>query len=352
MPLESKRSRVALFFAIGFGLGMLMAALKAAIAWATHTYLYSVPWIGGFLKSIELTEISNLLVFAILGAGIGAATALLPSHWDHKAKLALLLAVSPFVFCASYMMQQSLWIQQVADQSNLSYRDARNLTNDYLEREVGSGGFFGFYPFSTQLAELPVRAESLRAEESLNPNELLSEELSSYNDPRADFAAYVFERIGWLIRFMYMAIAALTGIIYYFKGYAWAKNRPQTSASNSSPNSLKANASQGAQTSSRAKPSRKAPTKKASSKKALNRANHRPSNQPEHQPRRPPSSPSPLRQKPSQPIYDQASHKDSSRSNSYSPQPSQNKPDTTSPPSASPPSTVPPIIPPINPEDI
>ncbi len=230
MSLESKKSRVALFFAIGLGLSLLMAALKAAIALATHTYLYSVPWVGGFLKSIELTEISNLLVFAILGSGMGAATVLLPRRWDHRAKLAILLVVSPFVFCASYMMQQSLWIQQVAAASNLSYREARSLTNDYLTREVGSGGFFGFYPFSTQLAELPVQAESLRAEGLLNPNELLSEELSSYNDPRADFVAYVFERVGWLIRFMYMTLAALTAIIYYFKGHAWAESRPQTNS--------------------------------------------------------------------------------------------------------------------------
>jgi len=227
MPLEPKKSRVALFFAIGFGLSLLLALLKALIAWATHTYLYSVPWIGGFLKSIEITEISNLLIFAILGVGIGATTFLLPRKWDHRAKLAFLFFVSPFVFCASYMMQQHLWIKQVATQSNISYRDAQELTNDYLEREVGSRGFFGFYPFSTQLAELPTRKDSLSAQESLNPNELLAKELASYNDPRADLAAYWFKRIGWLIRFMYMTIAGLTGLIYYFKGYAWAENRPQ-----------------------------------------------------------------------------------------------------------------------------
>ena len=212
-----------------------MALFKALLAWATHTYLYSVPWIGGFLRSIELAEISNLLVFAILGVGIGGATYLLPRRWDHRVKLAFLCLVSPFVFSASYMMQQHLWIKAVALQSNLAYRDARALTNDYLEREVGARGFFGFYPFSTQLAELPTRQETLRAEQSLNPNELLSQELASYEDPRADLAAYWFERVGWLIRFMYMTIAALTALIYYFKGYAWAENKAHVSAHPSEP---------------------------------------------------------------------------------------------------------------------
>jgi len=337
MPFESKKSRVALFFAIGLGLGLLMAALKAAIALATHTYLYSVPWVGGFLKSIELTEISNLLVFAILGAGIGAATALLPRHWDHRAKLALLLVVSPFVFCASYMMQQNLWIQQVATTSNLSYREARDLTNDYLTREVGSGGFFGFYPFSTQLAELPVQAESLRSEDSLNPNELLSEELSSYNDPRADFAAYVFERVGWLIRFMYMTLAALTAIIYYFKGHEWAENRPQPNASPP----LNANTRQGASAAptatpasrNKAKPSRKTPKTPVSY----------PNNQSQQQPKR---LPNPSRQKPSNGSLNAASRKDNSRGLQarHLPDPAPEKPDTAASP--------PPAIPPIKPEDI
>lgn len=225
MSLEPKKSRVALFFVVGFGLSLSMALLKALLAWATHTYLYSIPWVGGFLRSIELTEISNLLIFAILGVGIGGATFLLPRRWDHRLKLAFLFVVSPFVFSASYMTQQHLWIKAVAEQSGIDYREARILTNDYLERKTGNRGFFGFYPFSTQLAELPVRSQTLQSTQSLNPNEVLSQELASYDDPRADLAAYWFERVGWLIRFMYMTIAALTGLIYYFKGYAWAENR-------------------------------------------------------------------------------------------------------------------------------
>jgi len=248
MPFESKKSRIFLFFAFGLGLALLMAVLKAAIAWAAHTYLYSVPWLGGFLRSIELLEISNLLVFAILGVGVGAATVWLPRRWPSRLKLAFLLLLSPFVFSSSYMMQQNLWIKEVAAKGNISYREARDTTNAYLQKEVGSSGFFGFYPFSTQLAELPTRLESLRSEQSVNPNELLSQELSSYDDPRADLAAYIFERIGWLMRFMYMTIAALTGLIYYYKGHSWAENRspasavPAGSPSNSSPsNSISSN---------------------------------------------------------------------------------------------------------------
>ncbi len=202
-----------------------MAVLKAVAAGLAEAYLYSIPWIGGFLRSIELAEVSNLLVFALLASGIGAATFYLPSRWNTWAKMGLLMVVSPFVFSASYMMQQHLWIQRVATRADIPYDQARDLTNAFLERESGSGGFFGFYPFSTEVAELPTQRQNLESEQRGNPSKLLAQELTSYKDPRADLVAYVFERVGWLVRLMYMTIAALTGLIYYFRGQEWADNR-------------------------------------------------------------------------------------------------------------------------------
>lgn len=246
MAIDSKRPRIPLFFTIGIGLALLMAGLKAIAAGLAEAYLYPVPWIGGFLKSIELVELSNLVAFAILGAGIGAATFLLPQRWNHKAKLALLAAVSPFVFCASYLVQQNLWIHRVAKRADIPYSQARDITNTFLKREVGSGGFFGFYPFSTQATDLPTRRADLEAATVGNPAKVLAKELASYQDPRADAAAFVFERVGWVIRFMYMTIAALTALIYYFKGHDWAEaqrghspDQPPDNPSNKTPTSNK-----------------------------------------------------------------------------------------------------------------
>ncbi|PZO21814.1 MAG: hypothetical protein DCF25_04525 [Leptolyngbya foveolarum] len=222
--------RVLLFFAIGFGLSLLMGGLKAIAFWLTDTYLYDTPWLGGFLKSIEIAEISNLLVFAVLGAGVGAATLLVPDHWTHWLKMAILVALGPFVFCASYLMQQHLWIQKVAKRADVPYAEAKTITNDFLKKETGSGGFLGFYPLSTQISELPTLWANLEAGTAANSSDVLTEELSSYNDPIADAAAYVFERVGWVVRFMYMTIAVLTALIYYFKGHDWAENRRYGSA--------------------------------------------------------------------------------------------------------------------------
>ena len=225
--------RVLLFFAIGFGLSLLMGGFKAIAFWLIDTYLYGTPWLGGFLKSIELAEISNLFVFAVLGAGIGAATLLVPDHWTHWLKMALLVALGPFVFCASYLMQQHLWIQKVAKRADVPYAEARDMTNAFIEKETGSGGFFGFYPLSTQISDLPTLRANLVAGTATNSSDVLTEELSSYGDPRADAVAYIFERVGWVVRFMYMTIAVLTALIYYFKGHDWAESKRYSGAEGS-----------------------------------------------------------------------------------------------------------------------
>lgn len=202
-----------------------MGGIKAIAFWLTDTYLYDMPWLGGFLRSVEIVEVSNLLVFAVLGAGIGAATLLVPDHWTHWLKIALLVVLGPFVFCASYLMQQHLWIQKVARRADIPYAEAKNITNAFIEKETGSSGFWGFYPLSTQISELPTLRANLEAGTATNPSDALTKELSSYGDPRADAAAYIFARVGWVVRFMYMTIAALTALIYYFKGHDWAESR-------------------------------------------------------------------------------------------------------------------------------
>lgn len=226
---QNGQVRIPLFFAVGIGLSLLAAGLKAIAAYLSETQLYSLPWIGGFLRSIELAEISNIVVFSLLAGGIGAATIWLPRRWNPWAKAGLLIAVTPFVFSASYLMQQRLWIQRVSTQSDISYREAEQITNDFLTRKTGKSGFFGFYPYSTEIADLPTSRTSLEQQSSSNPSEAFTRELASYDDPRADLVAYVFERVGWLLRLMYMAIAALTALIYYVRGRDWVENRQTAS---------------------------------------------------------------------------------------------------------------------------
>lgn len=234
MASQSKQSRIFLFFAIGFGTALLASLLKSAIAWIADIYIYSLPWVGGFLRSIELAEFSNLLAFALLGAGIGSATYFVPRRWNHKAKFALLIFLSPFVFSASYLTQQNLWVKKVAARADMPYQEARELTNQFLERETGNRGYFGYFPLSTRVVDLPVQPKVLNSEVAVI-GDTLTEALASYDDLRASAAIFLFKQVGWLIRFMYMFVAGLTALTYYFKGCDWAEDTYQRAAGNTHP---------------------------------------------------------------------------------------------------------------------
>ncbi|MBE9078131.1 hypothetical protein IQ241_12655 [Romeria aff. gracilis LEGE 07310] len=235
MPAQSKPSdpraqRIALYFLLGLSLSALLAVAKAALAWAAATYLYSLPYAGGFLKSVELVEISNLLIFLLLGLGIGAATRYLPQSWPMQAKVALLVVVTPLVFSASYVMQQALWVRQVAERAEISPTESRQLTNGFLRREVGSGGFWGFFSLSTQMTDLPTQPEILQTQLTDNPNVVVENELAKYEEFQSSLISVAFRAVGWAIRLMYITIAALAAAIYYAKGQLWADQRRQAKA--------------------------------------------------------------------------------------------------------------------------
>ena len=140
MQLAKFKNPIVRYILVGGILTLLMVGLKVLIAWAGETHLYSIPFLGGLLKSLEVVELTNVLVFAILGTGLGAELAKLPSKKRLSFSLFSLFLILPLVFNTSYMTRQHFWIHQVADQGQVSYAQAKQLTNDFLDHETGSKG--------------------------------------------------------------------------------------------------------------------------------------------------------------------------------------------------------------------
>ena len=118
-----------------------MAGIRGAIAWAAETRLYPIPIAGGLLKSIEIAELSNVLIFALYGLGLGMATVHLPPLRRFLSRAGVMLAMLTLavgLFCVSYGVRQHLWIQQVAAQASISFAEAQTMTNEFLETTIGS----------------------------------------------------------------------------------------------------------------------------------------------------------------------------------------------------------------------
>ena len=203
-----------------------MAGIRGAIAWAAETRLYPIPIAGGLLKSIEIAELSNVLIFALYGLGLGMATVHLPPLRRFLSRAGVMLAMLTLavgLFCVSYGVRQHLWIQQVAAQASISFAEAQTMTNEFLETTIGSKGFWGFYRFTTQVPILPTTPNEIA---SLADNERwFRSELTRFSGLEPGIFSRLFSIAGWGIRGFYMAVAGLTFIIYFFKGLDWVEHR-------------------------------------------------------------------------------------------------------------------------------
>lgn len=223
MQLPKLKNPITRYILYGGSLTVLMAASKVLIAWAGETYLYSIPFLGGLLKSLEVIELTNILVFAILGTGIGSEIAKLPHKRRLPFSLISLVLILPLVFNTSYLTRQHFWIHQVADQGKVSYAQAKQLTNDFLGSETGSEGFIGFFRLTTRVPILPTTLTDI---ETLQDDEKwFRSELTRFSGIEPGVFSRLFDSAGWGIRIFYILLSITTFFIYFAKGLTSAQSK-------------------------------------------------------------------------------------------------------------------------------
>lgn len=201
-----------------------MMALKGAIAWVSETFIYTLPILGGLFKSLELMEVTNVIIFALLGVSLGAFTLWLPRRWGLLPKLIPLVIAVPLVFMTGYAVRYHLWVQQVAVQSELLPAQAEQVTDTLLQQATGNSGLIGFFRYTVQVPILPT---DLRALQSIDKDDKwFRSELTRFSGLEPGLFTLAFKLTGWGIRWFYILLAVITAILYFAKGLVWAnKNR-------------------------------------------------------------------------------------------------------------------------------
>ncbi|MEM6714189.1 MAG: hypothetical protein AAF622_03885, partial [Cyanobacteria bacterium P01_C01_bin.147] len=139
--------------------GMVLA--KGALAWIAETFVYNLPLFGGLLKSLELMEVTNVIVFAIVGVSLGAFTLWLPRRWGLWLKLIPFIIAVTLVFMSGYAVRYHLWVQQVAVESELLPTQAQQVTDTLLKQATGNEGVIGFFRYTVQVPILPTDLRAL-----------------------------------------------------------------------------------------------------------------------------------------------------------------------------------------------
>lgn len=213
------------FQVLRYVLGVLLLVLgiiglKALIIWMANLFLYGIPIVGGWLQSLEIVELVNIPLFAVLGFGIGVATLYLPPRRPLWQKSIALMIALPLVFLSGYWVQQTLWLRSVAANSEVTYQDAVEVANTVLVEEIGSDGFWGYFRITTQLPILPTTTQELS--NITNDQRWFRSELTRFSGIEPGIFTLLFNSTGWGIRLVHLLIALLTGLIYFVKGLAWS----------------------------------------------------------------------------------------------------------------------------------
>ncbi|MEM0981132.1 MAG: hypothetical protein AAGH78_12770 [Cyanobacteria bacterium P01_H01_bin.58] len=200
-----------------------LVVVRGAIAWAGESFIYTLPILGGLLKSLELMEVSNVLVFAILGVCLGAFTQWLPKRWGLAPKAVPLILSVPLVFLTGYSIRHHLWVQQVSVESELLPVQARQFTDSLLQEATGNQGLWGFFKYTVQVPILPTDLSALKTVD--DDDKWFRSELTRYSGLEPGIFTRLFQLTGWGIRLFHTALAAVTASLYFTKGLVWANAR-------------------------------------------------------------------------------------------------------------------------------
>ncbi|HEY9811716.1 MAG TPA: hypothetical protein V6D13_20500 [Halomicronema sp.] len=201
----------ALLFAalVALGFSIKMGALLIA-----ESRIYTIQILGDILQGIQVIEVLNVLVFAILGMGLGVAAGLLPKKSGIYAGAILVIISLPVLVVLTDLVKYNDWINQVADVERVTYPQAEKITSSFLKTRVGSGGFLGFYLHTAEYPVLPIKQVEMN--ELSNPNLGVASRFSNFAKIHPQKIAALFSISGWGIRLFYFLVAVMT-VIYHFQ---------------------------------------------------------------------------------------------------------------------------------------
>lgn len=180
----------------------LVRWLKILSIWFADKYLYTLPLLGDIFRSVEVIELANIVLFAILGMLFGLASILLPRKLRLKVSAILLIPIVVIIFNITSAIRYRQWVEEVRVQEKLSEAEATGLTNAFLTSQVGKKGFWGFYFYTAEYPMLPKNKVEMR-------------EMKRIDDKlKLGLIKIVGEKSSWLVKLMFALAGGLIKLFY------------------------------------------------------------------------------------------------------------------------------------------
>lgn len=203
---------------------IVLLALFAAIAVSLKIFttllaensLYQIEFIGDLMRGIEIVEVFNVLVFAILGAGFGIATALVPKKIGVRLSAALLVIISPIVFSISGWIRYDNWVDRLASNDNISPARAREISNLFLYEKVERQGYLGFYLYTAQYPVLPDASADIERLDELDDR--VVSRITNIFGFTSERLYFIFSLCIWGVRGFYFLLSGVTAAAHFIQG--------------------------------------------------------------------------------------------------------------------------------------
>ena len=195
----------------------VVRGLKILSIWLADKYLYSIALIGDILRSVEIIDLANIVLFAILGMAFGLASILLPKKLRLKISAILLIPIVPIIFNITSIIRYRQWIEAVEVQEKISPAEAKGLTNAFLTSQVGKKGFWGFYLYTAEYPMLPKTKIEMREMKKID-DKLKLGLIKIVGDQFSWLVKLMFALAGWLIKLFYFTISLIATISHFKYG--------------------------------------------------------------------------------------------------------------------------------------
>lgn len=214
-PITSGRI-IACVILVGVTLSITIA-LKLLLVLMAEAAVYQIPFVGEFLRSIDVIDLLNLLVFAILGLGMGLACSLFGRPWGPRLGALLLIPLVPLIFLLTPAMRYGLWVRNVATTQGISAEAAALTTGTFLRDRVGQDGVWGLYRYSARYPILPITAAAMQEAPSIEKQ--VNATLSDLSQLDAERVARILALCSWGIRAFYFAISIGATVSHFHRGF-------------------------------------------------------------------------------------------------------------------------------------
>lgn len=200
--------------------GVILVAIavfvKVLALHLAHKFVYPIFVLGDLLRGLEIIELLNLLVFAIVGMGFGLATGLLPTPDSRKISTIFLIILVPVILAVPQYFKYDLWIQDISQQDKIGNSQAMTVANSFLKNRIGHQGVFGFYLYTGQFPMIPTKQSQMQDLQRLEQQ--VNSKFVKVSGIPPTVVNWLMGICFWGIRLFYFCVAAITATAHFRDG--------------------------------------------------------------------------------------------------------------------------------------